>query len=110
MLVAILAFLAAAVAVTYVIKVTFNWVRSRINEKIKKRNAKKVYLATVGKLVEECDNKRTLDELNNYDFVMASVNNQNQVEDLDLIKNTDDKLDEEVDRLLSSKREVVITG
>lgn len=110
MILAILAFLAIAGAVTYVIKVTFNWLRNKIKEKLKKRNTKKVFMSAVENLANECDNVRTLDELNNYDFVMATINDKNQVEDLDLIKDTNDKLDEEIDRLLSSKREVVITN
>lgn len=110
MILGILALLAAGLAVMWVIKVTFNWVRNKIREKLAKKNAKKVYMATVKKLADECDNKMTLDDLNNYDFVMASVNDEDQVEDLDLIKNADAHLDEEVDRLLTSKREVVITN
>ena len=110
MILGILALLAAGLAVMWAIKVTFNWVRNKIREKLAKKNVKKVYMATVKKLADECDNKMTKDELNNYDFVMASVNDKEQVEDLDLIKNTDAHLDEEVDRLLTSKREVVITN
>lgn len=110
MILGILALLAAGLAVMWAIKVTFNWVRNKIREKLAKKNVKKVYMATVTKLADECENKMTMDDLNNYDFVMASVNDKDQVEDLDLIKNTDAHLDEEVDRLLTSKREVVITN
>lgn len=107
-LTAILAFLAVAVAAVYVIKVTYNWIRNKIKEKLSKKNAKKVFMTTVEHMVDECDNVKTLDDLDDYDLVMATINDENQVEDLDLIKNTDDELDETVDRLLTSKREVVI--
>ena len=52
----------------------------------------------------------TLDELENYDVVMATINDENEVEDVDLIKNTDDELDRDVDKWLSSNREIVITN
>lgn len=114
MILSILAFLAVAAAITYVIKITFNWVRNKIREKLAKRNAKKIYMTEVNRLVEQmadnCDNKMTLDELENYDVVMATINDENEVEDVDLIKNTDDELDRDVDKWLSSNREIVITN
>ena len=66
----------------------------------------KVAVADLNKLIDECDNKTTisdLDEIANegYTHIIASVNDNDVVEDVEIIKNTNDEIDEEVDNLIN---------
>ena len=56
------------------------------------------------KLVNECPNEISLDNLLNdgYTDVVVSINNSGEVEDLDVIKNTGSS-DPEIERLLGSE-------
>ena len=96
----------ATIAVYYTIK----WLKNRIKQKFEKQNVKKVAATTLEKLVNECPNEISLDNLLNdgYTDVVVSINNSGEVEDLDVIKNTGSS-DPEIERLLGSEEMIVVT-
>lgn len=115
----------AAVGIAYIartiIKITFNWVRNKINSLFAKRKTRKVLMQDVSEMIrkaaEECEHTMSQEEFNNYkseindyDFVVAGIDDEGQVQDIELVKNTDAKLDEEVERLLGPKREILVTN
>lgn len=102
----IIALVAVGAIVAHTIIVTFNWLKRNIKERIFAKKAKKVAVADLNKLIDECDNKTTisdLDEIANegYTHIIASVNDNDVVEDVEIIKNTNDEIDEEVDNLIN---------
>lgn len=112
--------IAAAVAigalVAYAVALTFKWLRNKIQQKMAMRNVKKTAVADIEKLIDECDNKVSMDELMNmsnkgYSHVMVSVDSNNQVVgEVEIIEDTNDDLDYEVERLLGRERMVVVEG
>lgn len=125
-LLAIIAIVGIANIAKIIIKITFNWVRNKINSILAKPKAKKVYVQDIDEMVkkdaESCKHTMSREEFNNYtskmneseindyDLVVASIDDEGQVQDIELVKNTDAKLDEEVERLLGSKREILVTN
>lgn len=109
----ILALVALGTVVYLTVKITFDWIRNKIREKLNKKNAKKVMVSKIGRMVEECENEMSLEQLNElekYDMVAATVTNSGEVEDVEFIQNTDSVLDDEVERLLKGKGQVVVTN
>lgn len=113
----ILALIAIGAVIMIVVNITVNWIRKRIKEKLQKKTAKKVFMKEIGQMVEDCENEMTLEELNSVketakdaDFVMATLDENNQVDEVELIKDQNSKLDREVEELLKSKKEILVTG
>ncbi len=113
----ILALIAIGAVIMIVVNITVNWIRKRIEEKLRKKTAKKVFMKEIGQMVEDCENEMTLEELNSVketakdaDFVMATLDENNQVDEVELIKDQNSKLDREVEELLKSKKEILVTG
>lgn len=110
---AILAALAIGAVVTMIVKITYNWFRGKIEEKLAKRTVKKVFAKTIDKFVEDCENEMTLDEmktLKKADMVIASLDHNNQVEDVDIVTDENSELDREVEELLDSRGEILVTS
>lgn len=107
---AIVGAIALGALVTYAVVVTIRWVKDKIKELIAKRNAKKVAVTKLKKLIKECPNQKTMDDLLNddYDTVFATVNENDEVQDVEVVKNTGYD-DPEVDRLLGEDEMVVVT-
>lgn len=106
LIVRIIALIAAGIVVSHAIMVTFTWLKDNIKKRILEKKMKKVAVADLNKLIDECDNKTTisdLDEIANegYTHIIASVNDNDVVEDVEIIKNTNDEIDEEVDNLIN---------
>lgn len=120
-LLAIIAAVGIANIIHRIIKITFNWVRNKVNSFFMKRKIKKVFIQDVDEMIrkeaETCEHTMSWEEFNNYkseindyDLVVASIDDEGQVQDIELVQNTDAKLDEEVERLLGSKREILVTN
>lgn len=113
----IVGLIAAGCLVAYAIVLTFRWLKNKIKEKLAAKNAKKVAVADLDELIESCDNTVTIDELEKlsdegYTHMMATVNENGKVNDVEVIRDTNDTLDDEVDRFINRTGEgmVVITG
>ena len=113
--------IAAAVAlgilITYAIKLTISWLRNKIKDKLKNRNTKKVAVGELDQMIASCTNQTSIDALDKlvdegYTNVIASVDNNGQVEDVEAVKDTNDYVDRDVDNLINKTGEgmVVISG
>lgn len=102
--------IALGTLVTITVYYTIKWLKARIKKKFESQNVKKVAATTLEKLVNECPNEISLDNLINdgYTDVVVSINDLGQVEDLDVIKNTGSS-DPDIERLLGSDEMVVVT-
>lgn len=119
-MITILLGIAAAVAIgaliAYAVAMTFKWLKNKIKDKMAQKNVKKTAVADIEKLIDECENKVSMDELmsmsdKGYSHVMVSVDDNNQVVgDVEIIKDTNEELDAEVERLLGRERMVVVEG
>ncbi len=107
---------ALAIAVLYAIKITYDWFDKKIHEKLNKKNTKKVFSCAVENLIAECEKSgnvvsyKELEKLRKSNLAMATINNKDEVEDLELVKNTDAQLDKEVESLLGSRKQIVVTN
>lgn len=117
LLAGIIGLIAAGCLVAYVIILTFRWLKNKIKEKLAAKNVKKVAVADLGEIIETCDNTVTLSELEEladegYSHLMATVDDDGNVKDVEVFRDTSDTLDEEVDRFINCTGEgmVVITG
>ncbi len=114
----IIALIAAGCLIAYAIVLTLKWLKKKISEKLAKRNVKKVAVADLQDLIDECENKVSMSELNNlanqgYTHLMAEVGNDgNIVNEVELIEDTNDSIDSEVEELLNRTNQgmVIIEG
>lgn len=108
---AIATVIAAGALIAYAVILTIRWLKNKIKELMAKKNVKKVAALELEKLIDECPNQRTLDDLMDEDYthVVASVNGSGKIEDVEVIKDTGDG-DYEVDELLGDERMVVVTS
>lgn len=113
----ILALIAIGAVVFAVVNITLNWLRTKVKEKLQKKTVKKVFVKDIEQMVKECENKMTFDEFNDVkeaakdaDLVMATLDENNQVDEVELIKDRNSKLDREVEELLKSRKEILITS
>lgn len=109
-LLAIAGIIAAGALIAYSVVVTIRWVKNKIKELIAKMNAKKVAVTKLKKLIKECPNQKTMDDLLNddYDTVFATVDENDEVQDVEVVKNTGYD-DPKVDKLLGEDEMVVVT-
>lgn len=105
----IVAVIAIGALIAYAVVLTIRWLKDKIKSLLAKRNVKKVAAMDLERLIDECPNQKTLDDLfdDGYDKVIATVNDSGKVEDVEVVKNTGDE-DWEVEELLGSERMVVI--
>lgn len=108
---AIAAVIATGCLIAYAIVLTIKWLKNKIREKIQKRNAKKVAFMDLQKLVDECPNEMSLDELlkEGDTHVMATVDEYGKIDEVDILKD-EGYGDAEVDRMLGSEGMVVVTA
>jgi hypothetical protein len=111
---AILGLIAAGCIVAYVVSLSVRWIVGKIREKKAMGNIKKVAVADIDTLIRECDNTVTLADLDTlasqgYSHVMVDIDASGKiVGDVDIIKDTNDTLDADVERLLGKKGMVVV--
>lgn len=93
--------------VAYVIVLTIKWIKNKVSEKLAKKNVKKVAVADLEELIEECDNNISLDDLDKlvdegYTHMMAEVGYDGQViGDIEVIKDQNETIDKDVEELLN---------
>lgn len=106
---AIAAAIALGIFVAYVCILTFKWLKNKIIERFNNRNVKKVAACTLEKLIDECPNEISVQDLQTKDFthVVASVDENGKVFDVNAIKNTGDN-DPQVEGLLGKEEMVVV--
>ncbi|MBD5103195.1 MAG: hypothetical protein HDT27_11030 [Subdoligranulum sp.] len=113
----IIGLVAAGCLVAYAIILTFRWLKDKIKEKLAAKNSKKVAVADLDELIETCDNTVTIDQLEElsdegYTHLMATVDNSGKVSDVEVIRDTNDTIDEEVEQFINrtGKGMVVVTA
>lgn len=111
----IAAFAAIGAIVAYAVILSFRWLKNKIREKFREKNVKKVAVADLQKMIDECENTVSMEELDElseqgYTHVMATVDNAGKVSGLDVIKDENESLDEQVDRMLGREKMVVVTA
>lgn len=115
-LLAIVGLIAAGALVAYAIVLTIKWLRNKIKEKLAAKNVKKVAVADIEQLIGECDNTVSIDALDDlanqgYSHIMADVDYNNKiVGDIEVIKDKNEYLDEDVEELLGREGMVVVEG
>lgn len=107
---------AGGIFLTYAVYVTFMWLKEKIKEKLAKSNTKKVAVADMDELIESCDNTVTLDQLEKlhdegYTHMIATVNTDGKVDDVEVVKDKSDIEDSEVAQFINRTGEgmVVVT-
>lgn len=114
----IIGLIAIGCLVAYAVVLTIKWLRDKIKEKIAKKNVKKVAVADLEKLIDECDNTVSLKDLDSlvdegYTHLMADVDyNGKAVGEIELIKNKNDTIDKEVEELINRTNQgmVIVEG
>ena len=115
---AIIGMIVAGVFIAYVIKMTSKWIINKINEMAAKKNAKKVAVGDLIKLIEEARenndnriNRNDLNQINNqgYSHFVVTVDSDNQIiDEVELIKDQNDTLDAEVEKMLGNSGFLVV--
>lgn len=107
LLAGIVALIAAGCLVAYAIVLTIRWLRNKIKEKFAKRTVKKVVVADIEELINECDNTislSALDELvdDGATHMVVEVGYDGKVAgDIEVIKDQNDSLDKDVEELIN---------
>lgn len=110
----IIAMVAAGCLAAYAISLTIKWLREKITNKLKQKNVKKVAVADLQEMIDSCENTISLGDLNEladdgYTHMMADVGYDGQiVGDIELIKDTNDSIDEDIDELLNRTNQGMI--
>ena len=111
---AILGLIAAGCIVAYVVSLSVRWIVGKIREKKAMRNIAKVAVAEIDTLVRECDNTVALADLDaltsqGYSHVMVDIDTSGKiVGNVEVIRDTNDTLDADVEKLLGKKGMVVV--
>lgn len=110
----IAALLALGAFIVWVVRLTIRALRDKIHQKIEAENAKKVAVAHLRDMANNCENRVTRNELDKlcdegYTDVVAAVDASGEVVgDVELVKDTNTTRDSKVQRLLGSEGMVVI--
>ena len=110
----IFGFIALGLIALTIIALTVKWIIDKIKGKKALVYIKKVMVADIRDLANSCDNTITLDQLDElsnkgYTHVMADFDaNGEIVGDVEIIKDTNQQLDDEVDKLLGRNGMVVV--
>lgn len=110
----ILGLIALGIIATTVVALTVTWIVRKIKEKKALGYVKKVMVTDIRELANSCDNTVTLDQLDElvdkgYTHIMADVNSTGEVVgEVEVIKDTNQTLDDEVEKLLGRKGMVVV--
>ena len=113
----IVGLIAVGCLVAYAVILTIRWLKNKIKEKLSAKNAKKVAVADLAALIDSCDNSVSIDQLEKLadegcTHLVATVDNDGKVSDVEAYKDQNDTIDEEVDRFINRTGEgmVVVTG
>lgn len=114
----IVGLIALGCLIAYAVVLTIKWLRNKIAEKLEKKNVKKVAVADLEELIDECDNTVSLKDLNDlvnegYTHLMADVGYDGKiVGEVEVIKDENDTIDKDVEELLNRTNQgmVVVEG
>lgn len=113
----ILGVIAAGCLVAYAVILTFKWLVNKVKEKLSQKNVKKVAVADLEELINNCDNKMSFSDLESltkegYTHVVATVDNDGNVSEVEAIKDTSETIDQEVEELINRTGDgmIVIEG
>ncbi|MCI8985014.1 MAG: hypothetical protein HFI60_03545 [Lachnospiraceae bacterium] len=111
----IVGLIAVGCLIAYAVVVTIKWLRNKISEKLAKRNVKKVAVADLEELINECDNTVSLSALNDlvdngYTHLTAEVGYGGEVvsESVEVIKDASDSTDQDVKELINRTKQGMI--
>lgn len=110
----ILAAIAAGAALTLIISFTIKWLKNYLLQKKQMANVKKVIVADLEKMAKECNNTISFDELDElakqgYTHCTVDINKYGEAEgQVKIIKDVNDSLDYEVEKLLGSEGVLVV--
>lgn len=114
LLVGIVGLIALGCLVAYAVVLTIKWLRNKISEKLAQKNVKKVAVADLEELINECDNKVSLSDLNDlvdkgYTHMMADVGYDGEiVGDVEVIQDKNDSIDREVEELINRTKQGMV--
>ena len=118
LILAIIGIIAAGVFVANANSITARWIKNKIKKKLAQKNAKKVAFGDLKALINEAvaqnDNKTKLDSLDDilnlgYSHYMATIDDGDQIlGEVELIKDENEILDADVEKMLGHKGLVVI--
>ena len=91
------------------IKVTKPWVMDQVKKRMSNSNISKVSLLDIQCLIDNFDNKISLDELEGYSHVMVSVDSENNtITDTELIQDQNVVPDSELKELLGERKMIIV--
>ena len=109
----ILGLIAAGTLVAVLVRFTLPWIVNRVKSAIASMKAKKVFVTTMERLVEDCPNTISLSNLEAMSngrrtYVVADIDSNDQPGHVDIVQDANDSLDEEVAEFLGKEGKVVI--
>lgn len=108
--VAIAGAVAAGCLIARLVEFTMRWIKSRINQLLANRRAKKVAVMEVSTLIDGCSNRVSLDQFNNMDYAVVTIDDDGDVlGDVEFYEDTSFG-DVEVERMMGREGMVVIEG
>ena len=85
------------------------WVMDQVKKRMSNSNISKVALLDIQCLIDNCDNKISLDELEGYSHVMVSVDSENNtITDTELIQDQNVVPDSELKELLGERKMIIV--
>lgn len=95
-----------------ILRVLFSWVKEQLLSRLKKKNVKKTSMISMDKIIDECKNTMSFDDLENLktkgDFCFADLDENDNVIDIEMVKDKNASLDKDVEALLTDERMIVI--
>ena len=114
LLAGIVGLIALGCLVAYAVVLTIKWLKNKISEKLAKKNVKKVAVADLEELINECDNTVSLSNLNDlvdegYTHLMADVGYDGKiVGEVEIIKDESDSIDRDVEELINRTKQGMV--
>ena len=108
--------LAAGFCITYLIEITFNWLRNKIRQKIAERRIKRVVVADIENLARKSGNRISLSELDAMTGgrraeVIAGIDDYGHiVGDVEIARDLNYTMDSDVEELLGRDKMVIVEG
>lgn len=113
---AIIGYIGIGLLTMLAVAFTFTWLRNKITNLIQIKKAKRVIVTDIYKLIDECNNVVTLNDLNKmseegYSKVIVAMDEDNRIIDnVEIYKDVNPTLDRDVEELLGQERMVVVDG
>lgn len=107
---AIAGVIAAGAIIAYVAVLTVKWLVNKVKSLLARKNVKKVAAMDLERLIEECPNQTSLEDLldDGVDEVIAAVDSNGKIESVECVKA--DEIDSAFTQKLGSEGMIVING